>query len=154
MTTALLPRRAAALVALLAALVLWVPACSGPPSRLDEKFRHSISETFEEPPSVVVDLVAVRTAGAVVVRAVGQGAPWQLAQRPETLDLLHDGGLVFALSGTVARRDDGGVTWLTLDGEAGAPLGCALLSLIKQQALSLTYHAPPSRCSKEIGEFA
>lgn len=57
MTTTLPRRRAAALVALLAALVLSAPACSAPPSRLDEKFRHSISETFEEPPSVVVDLV-------------------------------------------------------------------------------------------------
>ena len=31
--------------------------CHTPPDRLDEKFRHTVSETFEEPAGVVVDLV-------------------------------------------------------------------------------------------------
>ncbi len=47
-----------ALTALLLLTVVVLPqACVGPSDRLDEKFRHTISETFDEPPGVVVDLV-------------------------------------------------------------------------------------------------
>lgn len=47
-----------ALTALLLLTVAVLPqACVGRNARLDEKFRHTISETFDEPPGVVVDLV-------------------------------------------------------------------------------------------------
>lgn len=44
-------------IALALVLPLLAFACVWTPDRVDEKFKYSISETFQEPPGVVVDLV-------------------------------------------------------------------------------------------------
>lgn len=57
-------------------------------------------------------------------RAAGQGTLVELASRPDTLELLHDCGLVFALVGVVERRDADGLTWVRPDGERDQLLAC------------------------------
>jgi molybdate transport system ATP-binding protein len=57
-------------------------------------------------------------------RVAGQGSLVQLASRADTLELLHDCGLVFALPGEVQRRDEDGLTWVRPDGESGELLAC------------------------------
>ena len=57
-------------------------------------------------------------------RVAGQGAPTDLAAAEETLELLHDCGLVFALPGRVTRRDDDGLSWVELEGERPHEIAC------------------------------
>jgi molybdate transport system ATP-binding protein len=83
-----------------------------------------VRERFDLPMLVVshdlADLFAL-TDELVLVdggRVVGRGTVSSLAASEDTLELLHDCGLVFALPGRVARRDDDGLTWVELDGHA------------------------------------
>lgn len=57
-------------------------------------------------------------------KVAGQGPLHELAARPETLELLHDCGLVFALPGRVEARDEDGLAWVRVDGPAGFRLAC------------------------------
>ncbi|MCH2172774.1 molybdenum ABC transporter ATP-binding protein [Myxococcota bacterium] len=54
----------------------------------------------------------------------GQGPLPQLATDSDTLELLHDCGLVFALPGRVARRDPDGLAWIRPDGASERELAC------------------------------
>lgn len=54
----------------------------------------------------------------------GQGTLPELAAATETLELLHDCGLVFALPGRVARRDADGLAWIRPDGASDRDLAC------------------------------
>jgi molybdate transport system ATP-binding protein len=57
-------------------------------------------------------------------RCAGKGRVHELAARAETLELLHDCGLVFALPGVVERRDEDGLAWVRVDGRSEALVAC------------------------------
>ena len=89
-------------------------------------------------------------------RIAGQGVPWELAQHAQTLDLLHDCGLVFALVGDVARRDGGdGVTWISLGrdvelgcgGECEVPVGGRVEALVRPEDVILALPPLDARLS-------
>jgi len=57
-------------------------------------------------------------------RVAGQGTPTDLAAAEETLELLHDCGIVFALPGHVVRRDEDGLSWVELAGPRPHEIAC------------------------------
>ena len=57
-------------------------------------------------------------------RVAGQGTIDELAARADSLELLHDQGLVFALPGRVTRTDEHGLTWVALEGPSECELAC------------------------------
>ncbi|MEO0651321.1 MAG: ATP-binding cassette domain-containing protein, partial [Planctomycetota bacterium] len=57
-------------------------------------------------------------------RVRGQGTVERLVSEVETLELLHDQGLVFALPGQVERRDPDGLAWVALEGRPPIEIAC------------------------------
>jgi len=89
-------------------------------------------------------------------RAAGCGSVAQLAAEAETLELLHDCGLVFALGGAVAERDADGLTWVRLDGprpqrlacgDCDAPAGTRVEVQLRPEDIVLTRERLPVRTS-------